>query len=148
MRAAPLLLLLPLGLAAARLPVVPHQDPAAAQDPDLLPDTMLELESALKKLRRSIRKEEEDAASLASLQRIQEAALRCKTLVPALAADLPEAERPAFLRAYRREMAAFLEKAVACEIALLDGDREKARALQKALADMETPAHERFTADG
>ena len=123
-------------------------DVEPTQDPDLLADTMLELQSALKKLRRSVRKQEQESDSLAHLQVIQRTALITKDLVPAMTADVPEADRAAFVKAYRREMLVLLQKCIACEIAVLDGDTDAANALYKEIAAMEDSGHERFTADG
>ena len=112
-------------------------------------EAMHRVEDALKELRRSVRDPEATAASLASVIVAQEASLTCKTLAPAMAAKVPEAERAAFLLAYRLEMIRFERALLDLEQALLEGkDVETLREMYKGLKEMEDPAHERFTEDG
>ena len=112
-------------------------------------EAMHEVEDALKSLRRSVRDPEALEDSLASVIVAQRASIECKVLVPAMTEKLPEAERAAFVKAYRIEMIAFERALLDLEQALLEGkDVETLREMYKGLKEMEDPAHERFTEDG
>jgi hypothetical protein len=114
-----------------------------------LAEAMNRVGDALGDLRRSVRDPEATEASLASVLICQEASLFSKTQTPAMAAGVPEGERPAFVKAYRLEMIRFERALLDLEQALLEGkDVESLRELYKGLKGMEDPAHERFTEDG
>lgn len=106
------------------------------------------VEEGMKFLRRGLRDPEARDECLARIVSMEEAALACKGLVPAMAAQVPEAEREAFVRAYRRDMAELLIGILRLEQAVLDGDVEAARARWRELSDLEDAGHERFTEDG
>ncbi|MCP3920426.1 MAG: hypothetical protein GY711_33275 [bacterium] len=135
--------------------------PGTAQDPESAPPAVDEahddetplavqmeiIEESMSKLRRTVRKPEQDAQSLELLSKIQTAVIASKAQPPAMIARVPEGERSAFLAAYRKEMIAFLEQVLAIEKALLEGDHDTARAAHKAASAMEDTGHETFTDD-
>jgi len=145
---------LPLLLLAAAAPSTPLQDPEGnagqqhAEEETKLAQQMLLIEDAVKKLRRSLRKEEQRDDSLALTVQMQAAALACKAETPTLLTSLGEEERVIQKNAYRLEMLGFLEQALLLERALLEGDQERAREIFAGLRDTEDPGHERFTAGG
>lgn len=140
----PLLLLAGLLLVPAAVP----QDPAGADETTVLEDRMLEMQAAVKLLRRSVRDAEKAAESLGHLDVIQAAVVAAKREAPRMAAGVPEEQRAAFVAEYRRQMILMLQKTCELELAVLDGDTGRARALHKEIADMEDPGHEQFTEDG
>ena len=151
MRAFLLLLALPLLFVTAAAAATPSLAApfAPAQEPgeDALEDHMLLMESAMKRLRRSLRDPEKRDDSLGYLVKMQEAALAAKQLQPRMTAGVPEEERAAFLAAYRRDAAVLLRSLVELEIAVLEGDEAKAKELYDRLAELEETGHERFTED-
>ena len=135
----------------------PGQD-AAAQDPEEQePETehetelarqMTIVEDGLRSLRRSVRDPEKNADSLATVIACERAILGCKGEIPSMTAQVPEADREAFVTAFRLEMVSLLENFLELEKALLEERNDELRDLYKALKSMEDPAHERFTEDG
>ena len=118
-----------------------EQDPAETE----LAKEMLEVKDAMRRLRRSIRKPDQRADSLASVRICQAALLKAKAMAPAMAESLPEADRAAFVRDYQIDMVRALEAFLALELALLEERDDEARELYKKAAGTEDPAHERFT---
>jgi hypothetical protein len=62
-----------------------------------------------------------------------------------MASTVPEADRPAFARDFRKGVAALLVEFTNLELALLDGDADKAVASYKKLEAMEDEGHNQFT---
>lgn len=127
-----------------------------AQDPEKQePETETELarqmeivEDGLRSLRRSVRDPAKKADSLAAVIACERAIVAAKSEVPSMAARVPEAEREAFVTAFRLEMLGLLENFLVLEKALLEGRNDELRDLYKVLKGLEDPAHERFTEDG
>ena len=123
----------------------------AAQDkPAHAPDSVLEshmhgIEDAIHDLRRSLKDPAKSADSLASIAKLQADAVVAKSELPRMLPHVPEAERPAFVVAYRREMVRLLEASLKLESAVLDGKPEPIKEAFEALRAMEDPAHDRFT---
>jgi hypothetical protein len=140
-----------LGLAGA--PVAKslrNQDPApkspsSAEEQTVLAGHMERVEACLKKLRRTLRDESRAAESLALAVELEEATLACKQEIPRKAAGVAEAERAAFVLAYRKEMLRVLQEELALEAALLDGNAAAALEHYQRIADSEDPGHEKFT---
>jgi hypothetical protein len=133
-------------LAASLLVIAPVNGrfAQAAEDTELMKQ-MEAMQDHLKKLRKSIKDPKENAASLETLTKFQEATVLSKQQVPARAAMVPEAERPKFIAAYRKEMAALLEHLCKIEVAILDGDNAKAEELFKGLKKIEDDGHEKYS---
>lgn len=137
-----LLCLAPLAI----LPLLPIAQEPDADESEI--DRQMEVvEDAIGKLRRSLRDEAKNEESLTAVATIEAAVLKSKLLTPKMAAAVPEAEREAFVRAYRKELCAMLRDLLELEDALLDRDYERAAPIFKQVRQLEEPAHERFTAD-
>jgi hypothetical protein len=129
---------------------VPPQPPAAQDKPAHDSDSVLEshmhgIEDALHALRRSLKDPAKSADSLASIAKLQADAIVAKSELPRMLPHVPEAERPEFIKNYRREMVRMLEASLKLESAVLDGKQEPINAAYEALRSMEDPAHDRFT---
>lgn len=124
---------------------------AQAQEPahehNELEESMEKIKGGVRKLRRSLKSAESDADSLMAIAGIQAAALTAKGESPRMTGSLPEAERAAFIVAYRKQMIELLQSMLTLESALLDGNREAATAAFDAMRGLEDPAHERFIQD-
>ena len=123
------------------------QDPAVPEETELDKD-MLEVKAQVRTLRRSLRDPAKNAESLASLQILETRVLAAKARIPRNTKDLPEAERAAYILAYRTDMVTFLATALAVEAALLTGDQDGAQEHFKSFREQEDPAHEKFTDEG
>ena len=147
----PLLVLLPLlgfGLVFASTAEPVAQDPEQAEDDHgPLETAMLEVKASIRALRRSLKKPEQDAASLTSITRLQSAMVLAKGEAPRMTASLPEDKRAAFVSAYRSEMIELLEASFLLERAVLAQDREAVTAAFAGMRGLEDPAHERFIED-
>ncbi len=117
----------------------------AAEDDTPLADLMLEAQGTLKKLRRSVRKEDKRDESLELTDQLLKVTLASRLLAPPMIEKVPEAEKAAFVTAYRKMMLDVARATLDLETAVLDGDLEKAQELYKKIADMEDPGHEKFT---
>ena len=78
----------------------------------------------------------------------QRAVIEAKQMVPPLAEKQPEAERAAFVAAYRKTICELLTKLLELEVALIDGDQARIDEAYKRVRSMEDAGHERFTEDG
>ena len=143
-RRASLPLLLLAGLLAAAPALLAPRVAIAADDTELA-TKMEEMEDDLKKLRKSVKVAAENQASLETLTRLQATTVACKALVPAKAAEMPEADRSKFVAAYRKDMGALLTHFVQIENALIDGDNAKAEELFKGLKKVEDDGHEKYS---
>ena len=144
---SPLLLGAGLALASPLLlqPDAQESDGAQEHEHSELEEQMEVVEHAVKKLRRSLRDVANLDESLALVVEMQRAAFDCKMLVPRMAAQVAEAERPAFEAAYRRMMVDLLVAQLELEAALLDGDADATQAAFARVREMEDTGHERFT---
>jgi len=143
-----LVLILPFAAARARAAIAPQDGAGQASEPAAdgpLQIAMETIEENLGRLRRALREDADVPEALAAVAAMQEATLRAKLLEPPHAAKVPEAERPAFLRDYRKLLIRLATAQLALETALLDGDLESARALFKEVRAFEDQGHERFT---
>jgi hypothetical protein len=122
------------------------QDPGHDDETPLM-QQMQVLKSGMKGLRRSLRDPENRAGSLATVLEMQVASQMAKTEVPVMTGSLAEAEREAFVAAYRADMVEMQKGLLDLELALLAGDDEKAAEVYQQLKDREDAGHERFTAD-
>ena len=127
-------------LAGSRPALAPQEQ---AKTPLML--EMEKLDAALEALKLGIRDPTKDAASLEQIVLAQQACLNCKQMTPRMAPNVPEAERAKFLTDYRKGLAAALIELAKLETALLDGDRDQARALWRKIEQMEEEGHNTFT---
>ena len=119
---------------------------AAAADEDTeLAKQMEEMDDDLKKLRKSLKVPAENSASLELLTKLQQVTVSCKALIPAKAAELPEAEKAKFVAGYRKDMAVLLTHLCQIETAVIDGDNAKAEELFKGLKKIEDDGHEKYS---
>ena len=118
---------------------------AEAADDTELAKQMEIIQDEQKALRKTIKSAAENAASLAALDKMQQATVASKALVPAKAKSVPEADRAKFLAGYRKDMAAMLEHLCKIEVALLDNDNAKAEELFKGLKKVEDDGHEKYS---
>lgn len=105
---------------------------------------MEDIDEMMKKLRRTIRKPESNEESLKLITDIEQLMVTSKALIPTKAAKVPEAERPKFVLAYRKEMARVVGIFCQMEEALCDGDNKKAQELYKTITTDEDKDHDQF----
>ena len=128
-------------IAAVRPPSAPQDD-----DATVLAQNMEIVEDGLRALRRSLRDPAAAADSLATIAGCEAAVLACKLERPIKAAGVPEAEREAFVKAFRIEMIGLVSGFLELEKAVLEGqDAEATKAIWDRIKAFEDPAHERFT---
>jgi soluble cytochrome b562 len=109
---------------------------------------MERIENGLKRIRRDAKDAAKNATTLETVLEMQDAAGKSKLMIPPITEKQPEAERAAFARDYRKQMIEVEKTLLDLELALLDGDQEKAQALIKKVSDAEDSGHEKFTEDG
>ena len=129
--------------ARAAAPAAEKKEPKKADTE--LAKQMEVIDQGMKKLRRSLRQKEQNAQSLELITQMQAAALACKAQTPVMTPTIPEAQRAKWLADYRKQMAQLLSEITNMEVALLDGDNEKAQQIHKKLGEMEDAGHEKFT---
>ena len=110
-----------------------------------LAQQMERIDHAMHKLKRGVRDATQKDACLTEVANAQQACLAAKLLIPKMAPTVPEADRPAFVRDFRKGVAALLVEFTNLEVALLDGDAEKSVASYKKLEAMEDEGHNQFT---
>lgn len=103
------------------------------------------IEDARKALRKSLKNPEANTESAATLAEMRKAAVACRELVPAMAANMPEAERAKFVEAYQKDMDLFIKAVDELGEAIKAGKNEEAQDLLKALGDHEDEGHEKYT---
>ncbi|MBL8840664.1 MAG: hypothetical protein JNL90_03940 [Planctomycetes bacterium] len=123
-----------------------HEEHDEGETP--LAEAMEKIEHAEHFLRRSIGDAAQDGESLKRIAEAQQAILTAKLLHPKMTASLPEAEQAKFLSGYRHEIAGLLIEFTNLERALLNGDRDAAKASYKKLHAMEESGHSEFTDGG
>jgi soluble cytochrome b562 len=120
--------------------------PVAARDDDTpLMKEMEKLDAAMEFLKRSVIDAAQDAKSLEQITLAQQACVAAKSLIPKMAPHVAEAERAKFVVSYRKGMATLLIELANLETAVLDGDRDRARATWKKLDGMKDDGHNEFT---
>jgi hypothetical protein len=102
------------------------------------------IDEGMKKLKRALRKPDQNAVSLQLITKIEEAAVACKGMTPSRATTLPSDQIPSFVVDYRKQMIALVESMCKMESALLDGDNKKAQAVYKELKTQEDDGHDKF----
>ena len=140
----------PLAAVVASALVFSFAAPAQEKKHDAKSDTPLaqqmeRIDDAMHKLKRAVRDPAQKDVCLTEVTNAQQACLAAKLLTPKMAPTVPEAERAAFVRDYRKGVVALLVEFTNLELALLDGATEKAVATYKKLESMEDEGHNRFT---
>ena len=110
-----------------------------------LAQQMERIDAALHMLKRGVRDPAQRDACLTEITNAQQACLASKLLAPKMTPSIPEGERAAFLCDYKKGIAALLIEFTNLEVAVLDGETERAVALHKKLESMEDEGHNRFT---
>jgi len=109
-----------------------------------LSKAMEQIDDGMKKLRRSLRSKDNDAASLETIAKIEEAALAAKSLTPRRATTMPSDQQPPFVAEYRKQMASLVISMCNMETAVLDGDDAKAQDIYKQMKQQEEDGHDQF----
>ncbi len=145
---------LPLALAASAFlplaeawgPVAP-QDPAAQEehhDESPLGQAMEHMNAGMRKANKAL-KAGDTAGALEGLGEFQRNVIAAKAETPPMAATVPEAERAAFVAAFRTTLLDVLRVSCDVEQALLEGRLDDARtAFAEKLRPLEDKGHERF----
>jgi soluble cytochrome b562 len=113
-----------------------------------LAQQMEKIDDAMNFLKRGLRDPAKRDDCLAQVATAQAACVAAKLLVPKLAATTADAERPAFVKNYRKGMASLLIELTNLELALLNGEKDAALASYKKLEAMEEDGHNSFTEGG
>ena len=140
---------IPGGAIVARAQEADAKTAGASKAADTSADTELAkqmevIDEGLKKLRRTLRKPDSNKESLETITQIQAAAVASKGMTPAKAAKLPEAERQKFVAAYRKDMAAMIVQLLNMEIAVLEGNNDKANEIHKSMKQIEDEGHKKY----
>ncbi len=113
------------------------------------PDTDIEkamekMAGAYRKLRRQVTDPAQNATSLELVATIKAGATEARKSTPLKAADLPEAERAAFVGNFQKKMDEFLDVAGRLEDALKAGNNEEAARLVAELGKIQKADHKEF----
>ena len=113
------------------------------------PDTDIEkamekMAGAYRKLRRQVTDPAQNAASLELVVAIKAGATEARKYTPLKAADLPEAERAAFVENFQKKLDEFLGTAGRLEDALKAGNNEEAARLVAELGKIQKADHKEF----
>jgi soluble cytochrome b562 len=105
------------------------------------------IDDAMKKLKRTLKKEDQNAVSLKLTGDIIEAATACRDMTPGKISKMPEADRAKALADYKASMTKLIDTMGEMKKAIEAGDNKKALALHKALKDQEDDGHDKFMED-
>ncbi len=145
MRNCVLICTLYLALAASGPQLTAKADPDnGGEEMTELGEHMDRLSGAFRKLRRQAGDPAHNAASLALLGEMREAAQAAGKLIPAKAADLPESERGRFTAAYRKQIGRLLAQVADIEASLKAGDNPAAQKRIGELADFQKASHREY----
>src|SRR5258708_7476597 len=134
-------------LFAVAAPLAPLCHRAAAEEKvkkTVLNSEMEDIDESMKKLKRTLRKADQNAESLKLIADVQQKMVASKSMTPLKAQKIPEADRAKFVAAYRKEMAGVIIDLCQMEQAVLDGDNPKAVEIWKAINDRSDKAHDQF----
>jgi len=124
------------------------KDESKAKVKDLdteLAKQMETIDEGMKKLRRSLRKPENNKESLEWIEKIEKAAAKSKDLIPARAAKVPEGERAKYVENYKKDMDTFIKSVGDMKSAVKDGKNDLAQDIYKTLKTQEDKGHEKYT---
>lgn len=116
------------------------------EEESVLHDKMEAMQDNYRTLGRGLRRPsaEDLPGFLSAVQQLQVLTVQTKTMLPPMAEKLPEAERAAFVLAYRQKQLDTLRTLIDMEEALLEADFEKAGELFGALKKHKSEGHESF----
>ena len=116
----------------------------AAAGPKRPQADMMAMDKAFRALNAQVKDAAQNAASLMLIAQMQAATLAAKDGMPPLVAALPDAERPARLVAYKKEINKLLRQELDLEEQLLDGDNAKAAETLAAMQATQQEGHQGF----
>lgn len=125
----------------------PARAPLQAEGGSSLEETMERIRGDMKRLAKELEGKEQAAAwkTVCSLQRN---VLEAKLGTPTMAASKPEAERPAFVTAFRAKVSELLKATCDLEAAVLAGKYDKALEIHKEIfGPLQKAAHKQFRDD-
>jgi soluble cytochrome b562 len=125
-------------------PVLPPLHAAGGEKHTALEDSMEKMNGAFRKLRRQVTDPTKNANSLELVANLRAASQKSIDLVPKLAAERPEAERPAFTAAYKKQMEEFVAALAPLEAALKAGNNAEAEKLVADLGARQKKGHKDF----
>ena len=130
---------------AVLTPVLPslHAQDAAKKETEL-ETAMGKMNGAFRKLRRQVSDATKSAENLELVAKLRAGAEESTKLIPALAAERPEAERPAFIAGYKKQMQEFLAALAPLEAALKANNTAEAEKLVAQLKDLQTKGHKAY----
>jgi len=105
---------------------------------------MEKIDEGMKKLKRTLKKPDQNEASLKVISTIIALAGECKEMIPSQAAKLPEGDRKKFVDDYQKSMIQLIATMDDMKKAVEAGDNKKAIELHKALKDQEEDGHDKF----
>jgi soluble cytochrome b562 len=118
---------------------------AEANDPKALHRHMEAINRDLQKITRNVKDAKKNDQSLAAVQDMQVHTVAAKAMTPtANAATRPEAERPAYIQEFRRQMVDVLHAELDLERQLLDGKNDDAAQTVKKLRELEKKGHKDY----
>ena len=123
-------------------------DDGAGEEPELY-QKMEMMQDHYRTLGRGLRRPSADDLPdlLEAVQQLELLTVQTKVLIPSKAASIDEADRPAFIQAYRLKQIETLETLLKMETALLTLDFDAASEQWDALKDDKAEGHEEFKAD-
>ncbi len=131
--------------------VIGHALPAAlaheGKEHTALGKEMQVISKNLRVLRRQILEADKKEASLSLLAGMEASAAKAQELVPAKAAEVPEAKRPEFIVAYQKKIGEMIEALKKVEANLRESRFEEAKAGLGALQDLKRKGHEQFSSE-
>ena len=105
------------------------------------------IDEGMKKLKRTIRKADENPTSIKVCGDIIEAATACREMTPSKVGKLPEGDRKKVVEAYQASMTTLIDTMGEMKKAIEAGDNKKAMELHKSLKDQEEDGHDKFMED-
>lgn len=136
--------LLAFGVAVSAFPVSPvvaAEEEAAETE---LGKHMEDIGASWRRVRRQVAEPASNAATAELVAKIRANAELSLKLAPVRAEDLPEAERPAFIASYKKEMQNFVQMLLNLEKALNEGRNEDAVKLVADIGAHQRSAHKEF----
>jgi soluble cytochrome b562 len=102
------------------------------------------IDEGMKKLKRTLKKADQNEASLKIIGNITDMAKECKEMTPSMAAKMPEADRKKFIDDYQKSMAQLIGMMGDMKKAVEAGDNKKAIEIHKTMKDFEEDSHDKF----